>query len=131
MNQEQFHQYYENESERFYEYFSRLTEADLLSLINDPNESRFHIWEGRDNFQIWRAFQTRGSAPSIRPLYGIVSNLKYPYLVRYHACEALFKLAQLTDEGFKGEVQYGLNAERQPVDHQLAFRRLGEVLGIE
>jgi hypothetical protein len=130
MTQEEFHQYYENESERLFTELSSLTEDELLAIISDPDESRYLIWEGRDNFQIWRALQAKGSEKAIKPLYAIVSNLKNPYLVRYHACTALFHLARLSDDGFKGEVQYGLNSERQPVNQQQAIERLGVMLGI-
>jgi hypothetical protein len=61
-------------------------------------------------------------------LFAIVSNLSIAYLVRYHACAALFHLAHIEDEDFMGQVQYGLNANREKVDQQVAIKRLAELL---
>lgn len=67
----------------------------------------------------------------MKPLFEIVSDLKNEYLIRYHACDALFKIVNLNDENFKGEVQFGLNAKREVVDQQNAIDRLREILKIE
>ena len=100
----------------------------MLSIIADPDDSSYKIWVGSDNYQIWQVFIARGSAKSIRPLYDIVSNLSKPYLVRYHACTALFAIAGIKDDEFKGMVQYGRNAARELIDQQAAIHRLEAML---
>ena len=131
MNQGEFHKYYEEESERVFNELDLLTEDELLKIIEDKGERKFKIWKGRDNYQIWRVFKTKGTEKSIKPLFEIVSNLKNDYLIRYHACDALFKIANLTDENFKGEVQYGRNEERKLVNQQNAISKLGEILNLD
>lgn len=130
MNQEEFQKFYEDESDRIFTELNKLTEDDLLNIISDKKGGKFKIWSGRDNYSIWRVFQIKGTEKSIKPLFEIVSNLKYDYLIRYHACNALFKIANLTDENFKGEVQYGRNAERKTVDQQEAINKLGAILNL-
>jgi hypothetical protein len=131
MTQEEFHKFYEDESERVFNELNELTEDDLLEIIVDRNENKFKIWSGNDNYQIWRVFQIKGTAKSIKPLFEIVSNLKNEYLIRYHACEALFKIANLTDGNFKGEVQYGRNSKRKTVNQQNTINKLGKILNLE
>ncbi len=128
MNQLEFHQRYEEESEQIYNTLIKLDEDELLSIIADPDDSSYKIWVGSDNYQIWQVFIARGSAKSIRPLYDIVSNLSKPYLVRYHACTALFAIAGIKDDEFKGMVQYGRNAARELIDQQAAIHRLEAML---
>ena len=131
MTQEEFHKFYEDESERVFNELNELTEDNLLKIIVDRDETKFQIWDGRDNYQIWRVFQIKGTVKSIKLLFEIVSNLKNEYLIRYHACEALFKIANLTDDNFKGEVQYGRNAKRKTVKQQNAINKLGKILNLE
>lgn len=131
MTQEEFHKFYEDESERVFNELNELTEDDLLEIIVDRNENKFKIWSGNDNYQIWRVFQIKGTVKSIKPLFEIVSNLKNEYLIRYHACEALFKITNLTDGNFKGEVQYGRNSKRKTVNQQNAINKLGKILNLE
>ena len=131
MTQEEFNEFYEDESERVFNELNELTEDNLLKIIVDRDETKFQIWDGRDNYQIWRVFQIKGTVKSIKPLFEIVSNLKIEYLIRYHACEALFKIANLTDDNFKGEVQYGRNAKRKTVNQQNVINKLGKILNLE
>jgi hypothetical protein len=131
MTQEEFHKFYEDESERVFNELNELTEDDLLEIIVDRNENKFKIWSGNDNYQIWRVFQIKGTVKSIKPLFEIVSNLKNEYLIRYHACEALFKITNLTDGNFKGEVQYGRNSTRKTVNQKNAIKKLGKILNLE
>lgn len=128
MNQQEFHQRYEEESEQIYNALIKLDEDELLDIISDPGGSKYKIWVGSDNYQIWQVFQAKGSAKSIKPLFDIVSNLQKPYLVRYHACAALFKIAGIEDEEFKGRVQFGRDVNRELVDQQAAIHRLKAML---
>ena len=128
MNQQEFHQLYEEESERIYNTLMQLDEDELLNIIHDPTGSKYKIWAGNDNYQIWRVFQAKGTANSIKPIFHIVSNLENPYLVRYHACAALFVIAGIHDEEFKGRVQYGRDGNRERVDQQAAIHRLKAML---
>ncbi len=128
MNQQEFHQRYEEESEQIYNTLIKLDEDELLDIISDPAGSKYKIWVGSDNYQIWQVFQAKGTYKSIKPLFHIVSNLQKPYLVRYHACAALFKIAGIDDEEFKGRVQFGRNGNRELVDQQAAIHRLKEML---
>ena len=131
MTQEEFHKFYEDESERIFNELNKLTEDELWNIIADKNGKKFKIWESSDNYQIWRVLQTKGTVKSIKPLFEIVSNLKNEYLIRYHACDALFKIANLTDENLKGEVQYGRNEERKLVNQQNAVNKLGKILNLD
>ena len=128
MNQQEFHQRYEEESEQIYNTLIKLDEDELLDIISDPTGSKYKVWVGSDNYQIWQVFQAKGTYKSIKPLFHIVSNLQKPYLVRYHACAALFKIAGIDDEEFKGRVQYGRDGNREQVDQQAAIHRLKEML---
>ena len=124
MNQEEFHKYYEEESERIFSELKKLGEDELLNIISGKSEDKFNFRKGNDNYQIWRAFQIKGTEKSVLPLFEIVSNLKIEYLIRYHACNALFKIADLNDDDFKGQVQFGLNADREIIDQQEAIEKL-------
>jgi hypothetical protein len=131
MTQEEFHKHYEEESARAFNELNQLTEEEILKIIADKNEKKYGIWKGRDNYQIWYALQSKGTERSIKPLFEIVSNLKNDYLIRYHACFALFKIANITDTNFRGEVQYGRNSELKFVNQQNAINKLGEILNLE
>ena len=131
MTQEEFHKLYENESEHIFNELNKLTEDELWNIITDKNGKEVKIWDASDNYQIWRVLQIKGTQKSIKPLFEIVSNLKNDYLIRYHACNALFKIANLTDENFKGEVQYGRNEEREIVNQQNAIIELGKILNLD
>lgn len=128
MTQEEFHRYYEDESDSVFSKFSKMTEGELLEIIADKNKGRFNIWKGGDNYQIWRALQIKGTQWSLRALFEVVRDLKHDYLIRYHACEALFKIANLEDEAFKREVQLGFDSENKPVDREANFRKLEAML---
>ncbi len=128
MNQQEFHQRYEEESEQIYNTLIKLDEDELLDIISDPGGSKYKIWVGSDNYQIWQVFQAKGTAKSIKSLFDIVSNLQNPYLIRYHACAALFKIAGIDDEEFKGRVQFGRDGNRERVDQQAAIHRLKTML---
>ena len=128
MNQQQFHQFYEEESERIYNALMKLDEDALLEIIKDPGGSAYKIWVGNDNYQIWQVLQAKGTAKSIKPLFHIVSNLGIEYLIRYHACAALFVIAGIRDEEFKGRVQFGRDANRELIDQKAAITKLSEML---
>jgi len=131
MNQVEFHKYYEDESERVFTELNKLNEDELLGIISGKSEDRFNFRKGNDNYQIWRVFQAKGTDKSIKPLFGIVSNMKNEYLIRYHACNALFKIANLNDNDFKGQVQFGLNANREKIDQQQAIDKLRTILKLK
>lgn len=124
MNQEEFHKYYEEESDRIFSELKKLGEDELLNIISGKSEDKFKFRKGNDNYQIWRVFQIKGTEKSVLPLFEIVSNLKNEYLIRYHACNALFKIADLNDDDFKGQVQFGLNAKREIIDQHKAIEKL-------
>ncbi len=128
MNHEEFQKQYELESDKAYSELNELDEDELLNIISGRRDSRFNLWEGDDNYQVWRVLQTKGTSKSVQPLFQIVSNLGNEYLIRYHACEALFKIAGLDDTELKGKVQYGLDASRKAVDQQAAILELKEIL---
>lgn len=130
MTQEEFHEFYEDKSERVFTELNKLREDDLLKIIADKDEKKFKIWDGRDNYQIWRALQIKGTEKSIKPLFEIVSDLKNEYLIRYHACNSLFEIANLTDDSFRGEVQYGRNSKRKKVNQQNSIKKLGAILNL-
>ncbi|MDX1907913.1 MAG: hypothetical protein SF053_12840 [Bacteroidia bacterium] len=125
MTYEEFQQRYEAESDDTFARLNRLDEETLLVMIAARHKD---IWGDSGNFQVWRVLAQKGTARAIWPLFEIVSNLQHAYLIRYHACEALFEIAGIRDEGFKGEVQYGLDARRQPVDQLQAFAKLEQIL---
>jgi L-rhamnose mutarotase len=128
MNQQEFHQRYEEESEQTYNALSKLDEDELLDIITSPGVGNYKIWVCNDNYQIWQVFRAKGTAKSIKPIFHIVSNLQNPYLVRYHACAALFKIAGINDEIFKGKVQYGRDENRERVDQVAAIAKLAEMI---
>lgn len=128
MTHQEFQKYYEDHSEHMYEQLNGMDEAALLALIAGTAENTFNIWKGGDNYQVWRVLAEKGTGMSIKPLFDIVTNLKNDYLVRYHACTALFSIAGINDEDFIGQVQYGLDKNRQPVDQQQAFKKLQNIL---
>lgn len=128
---EQFQISFEQESERVFNELSKLTEDDLLEIIANRLESKYGVWRGQDNYQIWRAFGIKGTRKSVRPLFDIVSNLNIDYLIRYHACDALFSIAGIRDSEFKGKVQYGRDKYRNSVDQLQAIRDLGDMLKID
>ena len=128
MNQEEFHKRYEEEAELIFTSLSALTEDSLLKIIQDKREVPYNIWKGQDQYQIWRVFKQTGTEKSIKPLYDVVSNMENEYLVRYHACDALFSIAGIDDDNFKGEVQFGLNSNRERVDQKKAIHKLGVLL---
>ncbi|MEP7376957.1 MAG: hypothetical protein ABI675_26395 [Chitinophagaceae bacterium] len=128
MTQEEFQKYYEENSDKMYSELSKLNETELLQLISNKTQDKYEIWKGQDNYQIWKALQIKGTDKSIKPLFKILSNPENDYLVRYHACTALFIIAKINDDNFKGEVQYGLDKNRQPIDQQKAFDKLENML---
>ena len=131
MTQQEFHEAFEAESKRLFNELNIFSEVELLEIIADKNEKKYGIWKGYDNYQIWYTLQTKGTEKSIKPLFEIVANLKNEYLVRYHAGNALFKIANLSDDNFKGQVQYGLNSKRKKINQQNAINKLGKILNLE
>lgn len=130
MSYKDFQRQYDQESDKLYNKLNDLAEDELLRLITDPDEDRYKIRTGGDNSVVWRVLGEKGTRKSIRPLFGLVSDLNLPYLIRYHACGALFKIAGLNDDDLKGQVQYGLDKNRQRVDQGAAIERLGGLVGI-
>ncbi|HEX5112806.1 MAG TPA: hypothetical protein VFV79_08160 [Saprospiraceae bacterium] len=128
MNYSEFQQRYEEEADNLFSKLSAMSEDELLNILADPSGSKYNIWKGGDQYQIWNAFEKNGSSKSIRPLFDIVSNLEIEYLVRYHACEALFHIAHIEDADLMGQVQYGLNSKREKVDQQAAIKRCAALL---
>ena len=114
--------------EKIFAALSALPEESLLKFIQDKRDTPYNFWKGEDQYQIWRVFKQSGTEKSIKPLYEIVSNMENEYLVRYHACDALFAIAGIADNEFKGEVQFGLNSNREPVDQQKAIHKLEALL---
>lgn len=131
MDQSEFQKNYEDESERIFSEYKNLSEDDLLSIISGKKEDRYNFFKGSDNYQIWRAFQEKGTEKSLKPLFEIVSNLKNEYLIRYHACSALFKISGIKDEDLKGQVQFGLNAGRKRIDQHQAIEKLRIMLNLK
>ena len=128
MTYAEFQRQFEEYAESAYKKLSTHSEPELISLISDKKENKYGIWKGSDNYQVWRVLQEKGAVKSIPPLFEIVRNLQNEYLVRYHACEALFVIAKINDDNLKGEVQYGLNKDRQAVDQQKAIAELERIL---
>lgn len=127
---EEFQSRYEQEGDKLYRQFNQLTEDQLLDLIRSYPDNAYGLWKGGDQYQCWRALGEKGTRSSIQPLYAVVSNLAIDYLVRFHACETLFHIAEINDDNLKGIVQYGLDQNRQPVDQQMAIQKLGRLLGL-
>lgn len=125
---EDFQKYYEEESDRVFDELMQLNEDELLVLTEKDYKSKFRIWEKADNFQVWRALAEKGTKKSLPRLFEIVRDLSNDYLIRYHACDALFKIAGITDNNFKGQVQYGLDQDRNPVNQLLAIERLKSLI---
>lgn len=121
---------YEEEGEKRFRQFSKLSEEQLLTIIRAYPDNAYGIWTGGDQYQCWQALAVKGTRSSIQPLYDVVSNLAIEYLVRYHACESLFHIAGIKDDNLKGVVQYGLDQDRQPADQPAAIQELGKRLGL-
>lgn len=120
MSYEEFQQAFEAESDRLFQHYARLSEDELLDLIEHKK------WD--TNYQIWQAIATNGSKKACQPLYDVVKDMNNDYLHRYHACNALFALAGIADEEFKGIVQYGLNKNRERADQREAIEQLGKII---
>ncbi len=127
---EEFQSRYEQEGDKLYREFNQLTEDQLIDLIRSYPDNAYGLWKGGDQYQCWRALGNKGTKKSHEPLFAIVTNLNIDYLVRYHACDALFHIAVLNDDNLKGIVQYGLDKDRQLANQQAAFRELEKLLGL-
>lgn len=121
---------YEEEGEKLFLQFSQLSEEQLLAIIRAYPDNAYRIWTGGDQYQCWQALSEKGTSSSLQPLYDVVGNLAIEYLVRYHACEALFRIAGIKDDNLMGIVQYGLDKDRQPADQSAAIQELGRRLGL-
>ena len=126
----EFQSRYEQEGDKLYREFNQLTEDQLIDLIRSYPDNAYGLWKGGDQYQCWRALGEKGTRSSIQPLYAVVSNLAIEYLVRFHACDTLFRIAEINDDNLKGIVQYGLDQNRQPADQQMAIQKLGRLLGV-
>ncbi|KAF5082467.1 hypothetical protein DSECCO2_98210 [anaerobic digester metagenome] len=120
MSYEKYQKSFEESAEKAYNEYLNCSETELIEII-----SRKH-WDS--TYQIWNALKVVGSEKSIKILYEIVSNLKNDYLIRYHACETLFHIADIKDEEFKGVIQYGLDRKRKEVNQTHAIEKLKEML---
>jgi HEAT repeat protein len=120
MDYAEFQYQYEEQSRRLYKQFLEMSEDELIQLIENQKFD--------SNYQIWRALGDKGSKKSIRCLFEIVSNLNNEYLVRYHACSALFKIANINDLDLLGRVQHGRNKHRQKTDQKEAIEKLRTIL---
>jgi hypothetical protein len=125
---EQFQTNFEQESDRVFYDYSKLTEDNLLEIITNRHEHKYGIWQGRDNYQIWRAIGIKGTQHSIQPLFNIISNLKNDYLIRYHTCDALFSIAGIRDKNIKEKILFGRDENKNPVDQLEAFSELEQIL---
>ncbi|MFT3912160.1 MAG: hypothetical protein QM737_22225 [Ferruginibacter sp.] len=128
MKYEEFQKSFEDESDKIFKQLSKLDEADLLQLIAEKDEGKYRVWAGKDNYQVWHVLKTKGTQKSIKPLFEIVRDLKNDYLIRYHACDALFGIAEINDNNFKGQIQFGLDENRQVIDREKAFNKLETIL---
>jgi hypothetical protein len=121
---------YEEEGDKLFRQFNQLTEEELLRIIRAYPDNAYRIWTGGNQYQIWQVLAEKGTRSAIQPLYDVVSNLAIEYLVRYHACETLFRIAAINDDNLMGVVQYGLDQDRQPADQTAAIQELGKRLGL-
>ena len=120
MDYSEFQKYYEAFAGQRYQEYMKLPENRLIQLAEN------HQWD--DTFQLWKAIKEKGTEKSIFVLLDFVSNLSNDYLARYHACDALFHLAGINDEEFKGMVQYGRNREKEKIDQETAIKRLKKMI---
>lgn len=120
MDYAEFQYQYEEQSRRLYKQFLEMSEDELIQLIENQKFD--------SNYQIWRALGDKGSKKSIRCLFEIVSNLNNQYLVRYHACAALFKIANINDLDLLGRVQHGRNQQRKMTNQNEAIEELRSIL---
>lgn len=120
MDYQEFQERYEEDAGNAFRYYTKLAEDKLLEIIANGDIDK--------TYQIWRALKVIGTERSLNILYKIVTNLNVDYLTRYHACDALFHLAGINDNEFKGMVQYGRDKNRQKVNQKFAIEKLRNVL---
>jgi hypothetical protein len=120
MDYSEFQLRYEQDGKNALYKYIKLSEDELLEIVNKKQ------WD--NTYQIWYALKKKGTKKAIKPIYQIVSNLKNDYLIRYHACNALFHIAAIRDDEFKGMVQYGRNSARKRINQVQAIKKLEEVL---
>jgi hypothetical protein len=120
MDYAEFQYQYEEQSSRLYKQFMEMPEDKLIQLIENQKFD--------SNHQIWRALGDKGCKKSISCLFNVVSNLNNKYLVRYHACVALFKIANIDDPDLLGRVQHGRNQQRQMTSKIKAIEELRTIL---
>lgn len=125
---EQFQTNFEQDADQLFHEFCKLPEDNLLEIISNRFDHKYGVWQGRDYYQIWRAIGIKETQQSIQPLFDIVSNLTNDYLIRYHACDALFNIAGIRDSRFKEKILYGRDENKNPVDQLQAFRDLEQIL---
>lgn len=97
MSYEKYQKHFEEEAEKAYKKYMNYTEDKLIELI------KFKRWDS--TYQIWRAVKNKGSEKSLFTLFEVISNMSNDYLIRYHACNALFHIAGINDEEIKKKLQ--------------------------
>jgi len=122
MTYEDFQQKFEDGADKSFETYIKLSEDVLLNLIQTGQYD--------DTYQIWRALQVKGTRKSLFILFNIVSNFNNPYLIRYHACEALFKIGAIQNDEFKGMVQYGRDKYGKLIDQRITIQKLRNYLSL-
>lgn len=120
MDQSEYQRKYEEDASNIHSQYSAMNEDYLLSLVQSGRID--------DTFQIWNVLGEKGTRKSLPILYNIVSNLNNPYLTRYHACEALFRIARINNAELKGMVQYGRDRNGKLVNQGQAIIQLGRFL---
>ena len=120
MDYSEFQERYEQEGKNALYKYIKLSEDELLDIVRKKK------WD--NTFQIWYALKQNGTKKSIKPLFQIVSNLDNDYLIRYHACNALFHIAAINNEELKGMVQYGRNSSREKINQINAIKKLEVIL---
>jgi hypothetical protein len=120
MDYAEFQKKYEQDAEKRYSEYIAMSEDGLLRIIQNGHND--------DSYQIWRALQSKGTRKSIPVLYEIVSNFNSEYLIRYHACEALFKIAGINNPELKGMVQYGRDKNGRLINQGQAVMQLKRLI---
>lgn len=120
MDYSEFKNRYEQDGKNALYSYIKMSEDELLDTVNKK------AWD--NTYQMRYALIKKGTKKAIKPIYQIVSNLKNDYLIRYHACNALFHIAAIQDDELKGMVQYGRKSTREKIDQIQAIKKLEEIL---
>lgn len=120
MDYAEFQEKFEEEADKTYQVYSRLSEDELLKIIEAGQYDEY--------YQIWQVLGMKGTRKSMWLLFNIVSNLNNPYLIRYHACDALFRIARINNDEFKGLVQYGRDRNGRAINQSQAILQLRKLI---